>query len=441
MKMPVVKTAVLPYSVIDHSEWSVTALFAEKELGELQGIPLDDIVEFNPVSINSDDINSDEEYRYLDLSCLSPTTGLITEYKVVEGSQLPARARLKVKEGDILLSTVRPERNLVAIVTEEYEGCIANTTFAVLRPKKTTSEILYFILRSPKINELLNAQAKGTSIPTLKLKDLKKIKIPVNNVDQEIGDKAKNLYLNWLSQNQSVRTIQEIVEEKFLKYKFISKSTSNETKSNISVLPYEKLQDRLDVSFYMDKPEQNWLVPVKPLANLANEFQSGITIPSKEYQDDGVAYIRIQDMKPMSISKEKLVFVDEKYREDKNTLYSGDILISRVGTIGKSTLVTEDTAGALANQHISIVRVNKEVLSPEFLSLFLNTHWAIDQLEQKAGGTAQKFIKLKDIKELIVPMPPMHIQQEITESVKSELENMDTSALENEIATLTELLV
>ena len=275
-----VKTAALPYSVMNLSEWSVTVLFAEKELEEYQGLPLEDIVDFNPISVNANHIESDVEYRYLDLSCVSSTTGFITEYQIVVGKELPARAKLKVKEGDILLSTVRPERNLVALVTKEYDECIVNTSFAVLRPRKIASEVLYFILRSSKMNEFLSAKAKGSAIPTLKLKDLKEIKIPVNNVNQEITNKAK-AYQNWLKQNQSIKTVQEIVEEKFIEYNFISNTPSNKKKGNSSIFPYDKLEDRLDVSYYLDKPQQNWLISIDYLSNIANDFNPGITVSSK----------------------------------------------------------------------------------------------------------------------------------------------------------------
>ena len=97
--------------------------------------------------------------------------------------------------------------------------------------------------------------------------------------------------------------------------------------------------------------------------------------------------------------------------------------------------------GSLANQHISIVRVNEKMIDPEFLVLYLNTHWASEQLEQKASGSTQRFIKLGDIKELKVPIPSMHIQEEIIKEVTYALKQMDNSVLEQEVDALVEAIL
>lgn len=97
-------------------------------------------------------------YQYIDLSCIDSNKGLITTVKTIKGKDLPARARLKVKTGDILLATVRPEQNNIAIVTEAHNDSIVNNTFVVIRPESVPSEWLYFLLRSEKVKRFLTAR-------------------------------------------------------------------------------------------------------------------------------------------------------------------------------------------------------------------------------------------------------------------------------------------
>lgn len=442
-EMLVVKMGALPYSVLKINEWPVTALFAEEEINVLDGTSLKEIADFNPEVITLDEIQSDTVYRYIDLKCISSNVGLIKEFKNVRGEELPARAKLRIREGDILLSTVRPERNLIAPVTKDFAGCIVNTSFAVLRPKEFSQAVLYFILRNQTIKELLNAKAKGTAVPTVKIRDLKEIKIPIKNLNGDNIDKAEKIFYQWVENNRLVRTVQDIVEGQFIENEIISSSYTEQQKNNIIIFPYENLKNRLDVAYYMDKQSQDWLAPVHSLSNLAKDLRSGIAIPAKEYKDKGLAYVRIKDMDNNKISHEGLVYIDEQYKDEgpNSNLTLNDVLISRVGTIGKTALVDRSIEGAIANQHITIVRADVKVIVPEYLVYYLNTRWAMEQFERRAGGSAQRFIKLGDIKEIKVPLPPLNIQEEVVKRVNFELEQNDNTSLEQEVNTLTKSIL
>ncbi|WP_240033709.1 restriction endonuclease subunit S [Oceanobacillus profundus] len=428
----------LPYNVLDVNEWPVTALFAEEEINVLDGTPLKEIADFNPEGINLDEIQSDMVYRYIDLTCISSDVGLITKFKNIKGEELPARAKLRVREGDILLSTVRPERNLIAPVTKDFDGCIVNTSFAVIRPKEFSQAVLYFILRNQTIKELLNAKAKGTAVPTVKIKDLKEIEIPLEHLNEDNIDKSEKMFYQWVENNRSVRTVKDIVEDQFIENEIISGSYTEQQKSNIIIFPYENLKNRLDVACYMDKQSQDWLVPVHSLSDIAKDFRSGIAIPAKEYKVEGLAYVRIKDMDKNKISHEELVYVDKHFKDKSpsSNLTLNDVLISRVGTIGKAALVDRSMDGSIVNQHITIVRTDEKIIIPEYLVYYLNTRWALEQFEQRSGGSAQRFIKLGDIKEIKVPLPSINIQEEIVKRVNFEMKQNDNSSLEQEINTL-----
>ncbi|MGN7410617.1 restriction endonuclease subunit S [Sporosarcina sp. SAFN-010] len=434
----------VPYTNLNHIDWTFHGLGTDTKFEEYEGVPLSDIAVLNPDHLHSSSIDVTASYKYLDLSCVSSFSGLITEHKEVSGEKLPARATLIVQSGDILLSTVRPERNQISIVTSDFDGCIVNSSFIVIRPKLIEQEILYFILRSPKINALLQSKARGTSIPTLKLEDVKELCIPLNSSTGDLAEEARQLFRQWVQLNQNSKDLGEITEEIFVEENLIHKYESPSITSLTKVMPYSTLSDRLDVSYYLEKPQnQAWQIPVNKLSELAITFLSGVPIPSKEYKNSGLPYVRIQDLQEGKISSDKLVFFDEQTANEKSKarLLSGDILISRVGTIGKAALAKESDEGALANQHISIVRVNPENILPEFVLLYLSTRWASEQLEQKAAGTAQRFIKLKDIKDLIVPLPSVQLQKEIVSKVFQRVKSESTDTISKEISRFTSLLI
>lgn len=437
------KMNALPYEVLTANEWSAKVLFAEEELESINGVFLKSIATFNPNLFEKNSLKKDVIYEYIDLSCISSEKGLITNSKKIIGNALPARARLKVKEGDILLSTVRPNQNNIAIVTRDFKNCIVNNTFVVIRSLDIEPEELYFLLRSEKIKKYLDAKSQGSAIPTLKTKDIMNLKIPIEKYTSTKSKRAKTLFKQWMNHNQSINTLKEITEEKFIKHNIVRDSEGNKKPKLFQIIPYDSLEERLDVIYYSNKELAfEWLVPLHSMSKVIRKIKSGVAIPSREYKKKGIPYIRIKDMEEGAVSNKALTYVDESFKEvyKKNLIKNENILISRMGTIGKSVLVSQKYQNALANQHISIVSVNNKIVIPKYLMFYLNTRWAQEQFTQRSKGTAQKFINAKSIMEINVPIPSIEKQKTIIEDITNQIITMDSSVLKEEINKFIEQL-
>jgi type I restriction enzyme, S subunit len=58
---------------------------------------------------------------YIDISSIDRSTKRITEPQTLSIHEAPSRARKHIKKNDILISTVRPNLNTVAIVPDKYK--------------------------------------------------------------------------------------------------------------------------------------------------------------------------------------------------------------------------------------------------------------------------------------------------------------------------------
>ncbi len=76
-----------------------------------------------------------DEFSYIDITAIDRENRAISNPQVFTGSDAPSRARQLIKAGDILVSTVRPNLNTVAVVGRDFDGAIASTGFCVLRVK------------------------------------------------------------------------------------------------------------------------------------------------------------------------------------------------------------------------------------------------------------------------------------------------------------------
>lgn len=126
-------------------------------------------------------------FQYIDIGAVSQTEKAITEVQTVGASEAPSRARQIVRAGDILVSTVRPNLNAVAVVPDDLDGATASTGFTVLRPnvRKLSGNFLFHWVRSPAFITQMIKQATGQSYPAVSDKIVKASKIPLLSLGEQ----------------------------------------------------------------------------------------------------------------------------------------------------------------------------------------------------------------------------------------------------------------
>lgn len=119
-------------------------------------------------------------FRYIEISDIDEASSLATA-KLVPCEDAPSRARRVVRKGDVLVSTVRPERKAIGVVTGDNDGAICTTGFAVLRPKRIHPLILAQLLRSDFATLQILRNNVGIAYPAIEEKCLLDILLPVTH--------------------------------------------------------------------------------------------------------------------------------------------------------------------------------------------------------------------------------------------------------------------
>ena len=70
-------------------------------------------------------------FTYIDIGSVSRSEKRVEGASEVSAANAPSRARQQVCSGDVLVSTVRPNLNAVAIVPNNLDGSTASTGFCV----------------------------------------------------------------------------------------------------------------------------------------------------------------------------------------------------------------------------------------------------------------------------------------------------------------------
>lgn len=149
-------------------------------------IPIGKLIE-KVVSWNPPRDAPDDELDYIDLSSVDNATKQITANQTVIGSEAPSRARQRVKAGDILVSTVRPNLNGVARVPDQLDGATASTGFCVLRPQAAqldASYLFHWVQSAEFVGDMMR-KATGASYPAVSDKIIAQSEIPLPPLDEQ----------------------------------------------------------------------------------------------------------------------------------------------------------------------------------------------------------------------------------------------------------------
>jgi type I restriction-modification system DNA methylase subunit len=121
-----------------------------------------------------------ETFEYIEISDVD-SLNLIVTSKETLSINAPSRARRSVKAGDVLVSTVRPDRRTIGVVPEWLDGAVCTTGFAVLRPKALHPLVLAALLRTEFVTRQLLRNNIGIAYPAIEPGCLIDILLPVSH--------------------------------------------------------------------------------------------------------------------------------------------------------------------------------------------------------------------------------------------------------------------
>ncbi len=168
-----------------YREWFVRFRFPGHEkvglvdspLGEVpegwEVVRLGELAELNASSIKKG--NAPERIQYIDIASVS--TGRIEKIDSLDLVDAPSRARRIVEHGDVIWSTVRPNRKSYAIILAPPPDLIVSTGFAVITGKRAPYTYLYHALTTDDFANYLTNRATGSAYPAVNAGDFEQATI------------------------------------------------------------------------------------------------------------------------------------------------------------------------------------------------------------------------------------------------------------------------
>lgn len=132
-----------------------------------------------------------------------------------------------------------------------------------------------------------------------------------------------------------------------------------------------------------------------------------------EYVDDGVPFLRSQDIAPFSLATANIKFITHEFhaRIRKSALRPGDVAVVRTGYPGTAAVVPPSFGEG--NCADLVVISPGAGLNPHFLAALFNSAWGISSVGGRLVGSAQQHFNVGAAKKMEVHLPPLPTQRKI----------------------------
>lgn len=336
-----------------------------------------------------------------------------TSARKITLSGLQSSAATMMPKGTVLFSSRAPIGHIALAPAEccTNQGCksfVANSSYIL-------PLWAYWVLVNRKDDII--SRASGTTFKEISLKGMSETWIPLPSIQeqQRIIDKIQRLFrfvdlaevnfrdLQLLSRILHRRTLQLAIQGKL-----VPQLESEPEVSQVEKMPEDALFNIPSKWKWMSLG--NVLIQISDGShNPPPNSGQGIPVLSAKNINNGI--IDTQAITRWTTQEQWLV-------EDKKIhIESGDVLLTIIGSIGRTAVVPDNAPKFMLQRSVCIMRT-KVFLCSEFLALILTSPALLEWMTNRASGTAQKGIYLKKLKTMPLPIPPLPEQLRIVKKLK-----------------------
>jgi len=337
--------------------------------------PLGSLVNVDPESLP---LGTAPGYRFRYIDIASATNGkLLLPDDTIEYRDAPSRARRVVRNGDVLMSTVRPNLKAFAYCRLPPEDFVASTGFAVLRAKEGTDPqfVLYSIL-SDDVTKQIERYVVGSNYPAINSSDVKRLLI------RQLSSAHQKHIAEILS------TVDEAIEQTealIAKTQQIKVGLMHDLFTR-GITPDGQLRPPREEAPHLYKESPLGWIPKEWEAlqlGTMSEIVSGVTLNGTSSRGGiEVPYLRVANVQDgyLDLKDVKTIWVDAS-QLSKLALRRGDVLMNEGGDfdkLGRGTVWNEEIVLCIHQNHVFRVRPRIELLRSQFLA-----YWSQSEFGKK----------------------------------------------------------
>ena len=281
--------------------------------------------------------------------------------------------------GDILISVRAP----IGALNYAKEECCIGRGLAAITPDglKVVPEFVFWSLKSK--NSELNSKGTGSTFKAIGRKVLEETTVPDIPVDKQLEctTALNKIYEVIQMRKQELLMLDDLIRARF-------------------------------VELFGDPIDNSKGYPVHQLSEYITSLTSGSRGWAQYCVDDGDEwFITIKNVKDCHIFTDNMqpVNAPDNAEAKRTKVQEGDLLISITADLGRTGVVTKEIAehGAYINQHLSCIRINRDVLNPLFVAHYMESPAGKEQFIAKNQSAVKAGLNFNSINSLKLIVPPL----------------------------------
>ena len=367
-----------------------------------------EVAQVNPKLAAADRPDSSDKVTFVPMASVSEETMSIAVHEERPFYEV-SKGYTPFKRGDVLVAKITPcfENGKMALATDlPHELGFGTTEFHVFRPsERVTGPYLYNLLRVPWLRNAGAVKMRGAAGQRRVPADFfAAIQIPVPPLAEQkritsILDAADALRAK---RRETLAQLDALLQSTFL-------DMFGDPATNPMGWRVGRLED--------------WFSK-RRAGTCCGPF--GTALKRREYVEDGIPVWGIDNVRPNQFVQERSLFITPaKFAQLRRyAVESGDILISRAGTVGRMCVATPTVEQSIVGTNLIRLTLDSGAMSPVyFASLYTFCGERLRGLRASGDDKAYSFLNTTRLKSLVVPLPPLELQRRfatIAESVEQQ---------------------
>ncbi len=321
----------------------------------------------------------------------------------IDCNQTVGSARLKsnkfqFSDRHVLFGKLRPYLRKTA--KPGFSGVCSTDIIPILPKDGVSRDYLFYFLRTPDTVNLATSRCSGVNLPRLSPKQLASFQIPLPPLAEQkriarILDAADALRAK---RREALAQLDTLLQSIFLDM-FGDPATN----------PMEWRVGRLEDCFSKARA-----------GTCCGPF--GSALKKREYVEGGIPVWGIGNVRPNQFIQERSLFITPaKFAQLRRySVESGDILISRAGTVGRMCVAVPTVEQSIIGSNLIRLSLNPGAMSPVyFAALYTFCGERLPGLRASGDDKSYSFLNTTRLKSLVVPRPPLDLQLRFAAIVES----------------------
>jgi len=418
--------------------WSVGSIQKNEFLFQ-KGIQLERIG--NLIQRNKEKIQIKDDVLYKRVTIRLYNKGVVQRDEVL-GKNIGTKTQFYVREGQFIMSKIDARNGAFGIIPTDLEGAVVTQDFLAfdINIEKIHPYFFTLLTNLSSFRVLCQQASSGTTgRQRINLQTFLYFKIPLPPLEEQ-----KRLVKSYLDKLNLIKEIDKEIEEIKINLKNylqsllgIKRKTKSYEKKIFQLIDFNSIYNWGVDSIINSESFVSSKFDILNFGSNPHLYIETFRGKSPKYDSNGTNLILNQKCNRWNeINFDFAKKVNDPWYNNINEKYftrEGDVIINSTGegTIGRATYIKPAYNGWLYDSHILLLRLNIEIINPEYFTYLFNSDYGQRQITnlKSAKSTKQTELGIQNLLKISFPIPPLKVQYDLVERFRKS--NNEINKLKN----------